>query len=339
MTNVLQVGLGPLGKKIALELEDRRIGRIVAAVDPNPEYAGRPLSEIVEGGPARWERVLVAGSLEEALDHGPVRCAMVTTLSDLPECMETFRALLRRSVAVISTCEELSWPWLRHPIHAQELHELAVRHGGRILGTGVNPGFLMDALPVAATTACQRVDSAAIERVQDASTRRIPFQRKIGATLSLDEFEAKKNEGTLRHVGLGESLHMVAHALGMKIKRWDESIEPIVADEALECDLGPIPAGHARGVRQVARGWSEDRQVLELLFAASIGEPEPRDRVTIEGEPGFELVIPGGIHGDIATSAIAVNSLRGLLAAPAGLHTMAELPLRGCAQPADVSAR
>ena len=141
------------------------------------------------------------------------------------------------------------------------------------------------------------------------------------------------NEGSLRHVGLGESLHFVAHYLGWRVEKWEETIEPVLAERDLESGLGPVAAGAARGVRQVARGWVDGRVALELVFQAALDEPEPQDRCRIEGEPPVEFVIPGGVHGDVATSALALNVIRPLLAAEPGLHTMASLPLQGCARP------
>ena len=336
MLRILQVGLGPLGQKIAADLHGRGLGRVVAAVDPGPDKVGRDVAELVAGAKPG---VRVVSSLDGVGDFSGIRCAIVTTLSDLELCMDTFRGLLGRGAAVVSTCEELSWPWLRHPILAQELAELAVKKGGRILGTGVNPGFLMDALPVAATTACGSVRSIRIERVQDAGPRRIPFQRKIGTGLDDEEFARRKADGSLRHVGLAESLHFVAHYLGMHVERWEETLEAVKAEQDVESGLGLVTAGRARGVRQVATGWVDGKQALELVFHAAVGEPEPFDKITIEGEPSLELVIPGGVHGDTATSAIVLNSIRPLLAAPPGLHTMASIPLQGCSTPDDFAAR
>jgi len=329
MLHLLHVGLGPLGQRVVLDLARRQLGRVVAAVDPAPAFVGKRLHELVAGIP---EGPVVVSHLDEVREWERIRCAVVTTSSDLELCMDTFRALLTRGCSVVSTCEELSWPWLRHPILAQELHELAVRHRARILGTGINPGFLMDALPVAATTVCQSVRSVRIERIQDAGKRRIPFQKKVGVGLERAEFERQVAARTLRHVGLGESIHFLAHALGWKVERWEETIAPVLTEMALASELGPVPAGAARGVRQEARAWSGGQLVLELHFQAALGEPEPRDRVVVDGEPSLELVIPGGVHGDTATSAIVLNMVRSLLAAEPGLHTMATLPLQGCAR-------
>lgn len=333
MYQLLHVGLGPLGLRIVADLQRRGLGRIVAAVDPAPAFAGCELAEFVPAlanAPAGSPGVRIRSSLEEVDQWKKIRCAVVTTRSDLELCMDTFRALLTRGCSVVSTCEELAWPWLRHPVLAQELHELAVRGGARIVGTGINPGFLMDALPVAATSACHSVRSVRVERIQDAGRRRVPFQQKVGVGLSVAEFERRVAAGTLRHVGLGESLHFLAHFLGWRIERWEETIVPVLAQESLTSDLGPVAAGAARGVRQEARAWAGGRLVLELLFQAALGEAEPRDRVWIDGEPPFELLVPGGVHGDTATSALVLNVIRPLLAAEPGLHTMASLPLQGC---------
>lgn len=330
MFQLLHVGLGPLGQRVIADLAERRLGRVIAAVDPAPKCVGRDLADLVAGLP---RGVRVRGHLDEVSEWDRIRCAVVTTRSDLELCMDTFRALLARGAAIVSTCEELAWPWLRHPVLAQELHELAVRGGGRIVGTGINPGFLMDALPLYATSACNAVRALRIERIQDAAQRRLPFQEKVGVGLAPAEFERRVAAGTLRHVGLGESLHFLAHFLGWRIERWEESIAPVLAGRAFASGLGPVPAGAARGVRQEARAWVEGRVALELVFQATVGEGEPRDRVVIEGEPAFELVIPGGVHGDTGTSALVLNVIRSLLAAEPGLHTMASLPLQGCVSP------
>lgn len=327
---LLFVGLGPLGRMIAHDAL-RRGARIIGGVDYSAALAGRPLDEVCPGaGGGR-----IARTVEEAFssfDGGAIDAAVVATSSDLAHCMETFRALLSRGVSVVSTCEELVWPWLRHDGPARELDELCRRHGCRCVGTGVNPGFVMDALPVFLTSVCRRVDRVRVERRQDASTRREPFQRKIGAGLSEVEFDAAVKAGTLRHVGLGESLHFIAHCLGMRVARWDESIEPERSARTVRCAAGEVVAGGIAGVRQRARGWNErGEEVVALDFRAALGLNEPRDRVEIEGDPRLEMLIAGGVHGGVATSAIVLNAVPRLLEASPGLHTMATLALPRCA--------
>ncbi len=327
MHGILHVGVGPLGHRIITEIVERNIGRIVAAVDPAPNLVGEPLSRIC---PAVKDSVTVAGTIDAVRDWNAVDCVVVSTSSDLRLCEPTFRAALEHGKPVVSTCEELIYPWLRHQTLADRLHQLALKTGGRLLGTGVNPGFIMDALPVLASGVCRSVRSVHVERIQDASSRRVPFQKKIGAGLDREHFDKRVADGSLRHVGLGESLHFLSKYLHLTIESWDENIEPVFADRELSCALGPIHKGMIAGVRQVAKGYADERCVVCLEFQAAIGQPDPRDRVVLEAEPPIDLTIRNGVHGDVATSAIVVNSIPRLIEAPPGLHTMATIPSIRC---------
>jgi 4-hydroxy-tetrahydrodipicolinate reductase len=173
-----------------------------------------------------------------------------------------------------------------------------------------------------------------VHRYQDASSRRIPFQKKIGVGLADAEFARQVRAGTLRHVGLGESLHFVAHQLGLRIDRWEEDLEPVRATRTLKSGLGPVKKGTICGVRQEARGFDKKRIVVELKFQASIGLEDPHDRVIVEGVPAIDLRWQGGVQGDIATSAITLNTIAPLRRSLPGLHTMATIPLVGCTPPA-----
>jgi hypothetical protein len=327
---LLLVGLGPMGRIIAADLLDRGAGRIVGAVDMASDLAGATMADLVPGGDATVEvRPAVRAWLDAA---GPrvtgVDAAIVATSSDLAEAGPTILDLLGAGVNVISTCEALVFPWLRHGALADRLDEAARRTGTRVLGTGVNPGFLMDTLPVFVTGVSKRVRAVRAWRIQDAAARRVPFQQKIGAGLDDAAFERKVKEGTLRHEGLGESLHFVASCLGWSVSRWEESIGPVRADRDMESRVGPIRKGCAAGVRQVARGYdAENREIITLEFQATIGQADPHDRVVVEGEPPLDVVFRGGVHGDVATSAIVINCIGPLLASPPGLHTMATIPM------------
>jgi 4-hydroxy-tetrahydrodipicolinate reductase len=322
MKRILHVGLGPLGIRMIQDVHEREFGHVVSAVDRDPALAGQTLAKVVPGGDPR---ITIFGSLEDVPNWDLIDAAIVTTASDLPACADTFRFLLRRGKAVVSTCEELVYPWLRHVALAEELDELAKRSGGRLLGTGVNPGFLMDALPAFLTSVCKGVRAIKCERIQDASVRRIPFQKKIGAGLDDAGFAAKVRDGTLRHVGLGESLHFLSHYLGLPIERWDEDLSLVRADRDLQCGVGLVARGRVAGVRQIARGFADERVVIHLEFVAAVGQRDPYDRVIVDGDPPLDVVIPGGVHGDVATSAIALNALPRVIAAEPGLHTMATI--------------
>jgi 4-hydroxy-tetrahydrodipicolinate reductase len=196
-----------------------------------------------------------------------------------------------------------------------------------VLGTGVNPGFLMDSWPLFMTGVCQKVEKIKAVRIQDASPRRGPFQKKIGAGCAMAEFQKKVDEGTLRHVGLTESIAMVAAGLGWELDDITESIEPIVAKKAVKTEFVDVKPGQAAGVRQVGRGIMKGKEVITMEFEAAVGYSRSYDGVYITGVPNLEVVIEGGTHGDIATAAIVVNSARRVIEAPPGLLTMKDLPI------------
>ncbi|MCK6448579.1 MAG: dihydrodipicolinate reductase [Planctomycetes bacterium] len=323
MLRILHVGIGPTGQRIEKELLARSELRTVAAVDLGPAIGGRLMSELVEDADPTLR---IESSLERIHDWSSIDVALVTTSSTMSRCAEVFRPLLARGLPVVSTCEELVYPWIAHRELATELDLLAKRHGGRLLGTGVNPGFLMDTFPVFATALARRVDAIEVVRRQDATARRITFQRKIGVGLSVADFAARVAEGTLRHVGFAESAHLVATTLGFEIEGWRETVEPVIAERAHVSSLGAIEPGAAAGMRQIGELSSGGKVVVRLEFVAAIDQPGAFDSVRIRGEPELEFAIPGGVPGDVAVTSIALNSLATLVAAPPGLHTMVDLP-------------
>ena len=325
MLRVIQIGLGPLGRKTVQFAAERPALRVVAAVDPSPDIAGRQLSDLCGAGGA----IAVVSSLPAALSAAaePPEVAILTTYSDLDRVEAQLCELADAGLPVVSTCEELSYPWITHPDHAARIDARFRERGLACLGTGVNPGFLMDYLPAVLTGLCRSVRHVTVRRVQDASTRRVPFQVKIGACLSIEEFAARVAEGTLRHVGLPESTHFLAAALGLRLERVEEELRPVLADLPVTTGFRPIDPGTACGVEQIARGYAEGREVVRLEFRATVGEAESFDQVEIDGEPPLLSTIAGGVNGDIATCAVVLNALAVVATAPPGLHTMLDLPI------------
>jgi 4-hydroxy-tetrahydrodipicolinate reductase len=253
-------------------------------------------------------------------------------VSELAGIAPLLTKIAAAGVSVVSTCEELSYPWKTQPDLARQIDEQARSNGVAVLGTGINPGFLMDFLPTAATGLCRTVDSIVIERIQDASFRRLPFRQKIGAGLTPSEFEARTQAGKIRHVGLTESMHMVAARLGWEIGRTEDVVEPVIAESDVKGDDWIVTAGHATGVQQTGRAFVGDREVLTLNFRAAVGQNAPHDSVHISGTPALNLTIPGGVNGDVGTCAVVANAIPVIANATPGLHTMVDLPPLSCAQ-------
>ena len=323
MANIVHVGIGPLGAKTVRYAAERGCFNIVGAVDTDPDKAGKDIGELCGIDPFG---IAVSSSLDEAIAGKQADVALLTTVSSIIALESQVAELARAGLNIVSTCEELFFPWKTNPEVAGRIDEVCRQSNVTCAGTGVNPGYLMDLLPTILSGLCQNVEKVEVWRVQDASVRRIPFQQKIGAALTPEEFEAKKNDGSLRHVGLPESVDFIADRLGWKLDRNDETLEPVIAETQIDSGYKPISKGMARGVHQVGRGFVGNDEVITLNFQAAVGEPESYDQVRIDGEPVIESKIAGGVNGDIATCAIALNTVRSVLEASPGLKTMAQIP-------------
>jgi 4-hydroxy-tetrahydrodipicolinate reductase len=323
MVNTVHIGIGPLGQKIVRYAVERGCFNIVGAVDTDPEKAGRDLGELCSIDPLG---VTISSNLDDATAGGQANVALLTTVSSVVALESQIAELAEAKLSIVSTCEELFFSRNTHPEVSERIDQVCRKNSVACLGTGVNPGYLMDFLPTVLTGLCQNVKKVEVWRIQDASVRRIPFQQKIGAGLTLEEFEAKKNDGSLRHVGLPESVDFIANRLGWKLDRNEETLEPVIADRQIDSGYKPIAGGMACGVQQVGRGFVGDREVVTLNFRAAVGEPDSYDQVQIDGEPTIKSRIPGGVNGDIATCAITLNAVRSVLEATPGLKTMAQIP-------------
>lgn len=322
---VLHLGLGPIGSAVARQVAARRGLKIVGAVDIDPEKAGRDVGEVV--GLDRRLRVRVSADAARTLRATKPDVALLCTSSSLRAILPEIETITRAKVPIVSTTEELAYPFYSNRRLARRVDELARRARVAILGTGVNPGFTMDALPITLTGACERVDSIEVNRIQDARSRRLPFQRKIGAGLTPEQFHDAVARGGVRHVGLTESVAMIAAALGWKLDRITDEVRPRIADRAVASEQLSVAPGHACGIVQDGVGYVGGRALIRLHMEAYLGASESYDSVLIEGSPRLAMKISGGVHGDIATASIVVNSIPKVIAAPPGLHTMRDLPI------------
>jgi 4-hydroxy-tetrahydrodipicolinate reductase len=322
---VMPFGLGPIGAAIVRQLATRPGFKIVGAIDIDPAKVGRDLGDVV-GLPNRLG-VKVSDSAAKALKAAKPQVAVLCTSSSLRKVMPQIETILKSKTAIVSTTEELSYPGYTHIRLARQIHAWATKAKVGVLGTGVNPGFAMDALPIALTAVCERVDRIAVNRVQDARSRRLPFQQKIGAGLTTEQFQRKVEDGSVRHVGLTESIAMIADAMGWTLDRITDDIQPKLATVTVSSEFLAVDPGYVCGIIQDGVGYRKNDAVIRLHMEAYLGAPESYDSVAIEGSPQISSKITGGIHGDVATASIAVNSIPKVLEARPGLHTMRDLAL------------
>ena len=322
---VLHFGLGPIGAAVVRQVASRPGFRIVAAVDIDPAKAGRDLGEVA--GVGRALKVKVSPDARKALKGSKPDVVVLCTSSSLKRVMPQMETILKARVPIVSTTEELAYPAGANVKLARQLDRLARKAKAAVVGTGVNPGFVMDALPITLTGVCERVDAIRIDRIQDARVRRLPFQQKIGAGLTREQFQKKVDDGSVRHVGLTESISMIADALGWKLDRITDDIQPKMASETVKSEFLSVQPGLVCGIIQDGVGYRDGRAVITLHMEAYLGAPESFDAVRIEGSPALNTKIAGGVHGDVATASIVVNSIPKIVAAPPGLHTMRSLPI------------
>ena len=320
---VAQFGLGPVGlETLKLAAAKPWVG-VTGGIDINPAIAGKDLAELTQTPSLRGKRVFA--SLAELLTVARPDVIFHTAVSKVKAAFPQLEPMAQAGISVVSSCEELLLPQLREPELAARLDAVCRQHGVRIVGTGVNPGFVMDVLPVCLTGVCRDVRAVHVQRVVNASTRRGPLQRKIGSGWTPEEFEHRFREGTAGHAGLKESLALIAHCLGWQITDLVEIGKAVVADHDIRTPHVEVKKGQCCGIHQYAEAKCDGKVCLTLDIKMYLDAPNPHDACQIEGKPPLTMRIEGGVAGDEATVASLVNTAPRLLKAPPGLLLMTDL--------------
>jgi 4-hydroxy-tetrahydrodipicolinate reductase len=322
---VMHFGLGPIGAAIVKQVASRPGFKIVGAIDIDAAKVGRDLGDVV--GLSKRLGAKVSADAAKALKTAKPDVVVLCTSSSIKTVLPQIETILKAKVPIVSTTEELAYPVKSNAAPAKKIDALAKRARVAVLGTGVNPGFVMDALPIALTGVCESVTAIEIDRIQDARIRRLPFQKKIGAGLTREEFQAKVDDASVRHVGLAESITMIADALGWKLDKVTDEIRPKMADKEVSSQFLTVPPGKVCGLIQDGVGYRKGVPIIKLHMEAYLGAPESYDAVRITGNPPLQMKLAGGVHGDVATASITVNSIPKVIAAPPGLRTMRDMTL------------
>jgi 4-hydroxy-tetrahydrodipicolinate reductase len=324
---VALVGLGPIGIEVGKALFAREGVTLLGAADPAADKAGKPLAGLLDGAfPGVTVTDSAAGlyaASASTRDRGDV--AVLCTGSRLHAMLPQIEEAIAAGLHIVSTCEELAYPELRHAPMARQIDRKAKEKGVAVLGTGVNPGLVMDRLVLAVAAACVRVDSVKVTRVVDAAKRRGPLRAKVGAGLTRQEFNDGVAAKKLGHVGLSESAALIALGLGLPIDEITETIKPVLA----ETETDGVAPGRVLGLHQVALVQAGDELKVCLDLTMAVGAANPSDRIDVEGDPPVHVVALGGFHGDRATIGTVVNAVPFIVHAPPGLHNVVTLPLFG----------
>jgi 2,4-diaminopentanoate dehydrogenase len=320
---VAQFGLGPIGVETVKLAATKPWAEIVGAVDIDPAKKGKTLAEIT--GIAALANARVYGSFEELSAAAKPDVVFHTSVSRIADAAAQIEPIVRSGVSVVSSSEELLYPKLRDSDLAARLDAACKAGNARALGTGVNPGFVMDVLPICMTGVCREVKAVHVQRVVNATTRRGPLQKKIGSGLPPAEFEKLFAENKAGHAGLKDSAALIAHCLGWELTELVETCKAIPADHDITTPHVQVKVGQTCGLHQYGEGRVNGRVVITLDLKMYLDAPNPHDACQIDGNPPLKVMIEGGVAGDSATVAAVVNAAPRVLKAPPGLLLMTDV--------------
>jgi 4-hydroxy-tetrahydrodipicolinate reductase len=327
---VLQFGFGAIGKIIAEAIIKRDNLELVGIIDIDPEFSGKEAELLLSIDSDTMTLIHPSiSSFSQVLRTREIDAAIIATSSSIEKVVPSIISCLELGLNVVSLCEELSYPYVRYPAISESIHNTAIKYEKTVLGTGINPGYLMDILPIVLTAPCQNIHRIEVTRSINSTRRRASFQKKIGTGLSDVQFRELIEKGEITgHVGLIESLYMLSDALGLGLTRVDElSPKPVLAKESMETSFTHISKGYVLGLKSEAVGLRGDEILVTLKFHAYAGASPEFDEIRIEGYPEIIQRIEGGIMGDYGTVGMIINMIPLVVDANPGLLTMKDLPV------------
>ena len=325
-------GFGAMGSGMAKMLLKKTGVEIVSVCDMYPDRVGKSIYEVLNTEKGERSDVIIKSDANEAFTDECADVVLLATDSFTKGAYDKIKLILEKKINVISTAEEMAYPKAQEPELAGKLDEIAKANGVSVLGTGINPGFVLDLLILALTGTCEEVDYIKATRINDLS----PFGKAVmieqGVGVSKEEFiQGVKNGSIAGHVGFPESINMITDGIGWNLEKVSQTREPIMSNVYRKSEYAEVEAGNVAGCRQCGYGYvngqikvemEHPQQILPHLEGQSTG-----DYVTIKGTPNINLQITPEIHGGIGTIAMCVNSIPHVINAIPGLKTMLDIPV------------
>ncbi len=323
-------GLGAMGSGMADMLLKKKGVEIVGVVGRGSKV-GKSMYDFIKT--ERGDRPdVIIGTPEDVIKEGAADVVLAATDSFTKTAFERLKFILEKKINVVSSAEEMAYPMAQSPEEAKKLDEIAKANGVSIIGTGINPGLIMDLLVVTMTGCCEEVDHILARRVNSLSPFGPAVMEEQGIGITKEEFEEGVRTGHLSgHVGFHESIHMVADAIGWKVEKVTTSMEPIMTDVDRKSPYGFAKAGNVAGCAMRGFGYVDGELKIEMDHPQQI-EPEQvgvqtGDYVIIKGTPNINLVNSPEVPGGIGTIAMCVNMIPHIINARPGLKTMLDLPV------------
>ncbi len=320
---VAHLGLGVIGTEAVKAMAAKPWAQIVGSMDVDPAKIGKSMEEIT--GLISLADVPVYETFEQMMAHAQPDVILHAAGSSAAVSFDQIEPIIRSGISVVSSCEQLLYPYLREPERSREINTLCIKHGAGVVGTGVNPGFVMDLLPLCLTGVCKSVQNIEVDRVVNASTRRMQLQKKIGSGMDPDEFRELFRAGKAGHAGFRESAALICHCLGWEKPELTETCEPMIADHNIRTEFFSVARGLTCGLHQIVTAHIDGDLRLKMDLKMYLDAANPHDAIRVTGSPNLNLMLAGGVAGDVATVAAMVNAVPRVIKAGPGLHLMTDL--------------
>lgn len=328
---VILWGLGAMGGGIGKMLVKKQGVDIVGAIDIGDKI-GKSLYDVVPGIEKGDREDVIVGTPEEVIKKGAADIVVVCTNSFTKDVYDKLVFVMEKGINVITSAEEMAYPKAQEPELSAKLDECAKKNGVTVLGTGINPGLIMDLLVILWTGCCETVNHITSRRVNSLSPFGPAVMEEQGIGITVDEFKKRKADGTLAgHVGFAESIGMMCEALGWNLEKFEQDMDPIVTDVDRKSPYGFAKAGDVAGVAM--KGWAtiDGEQKIEMDHPQQI-EPEQvgvqtGDYVILDAVPPVNMVNSPEIEGGIGTMAMIMNTIPHVINARPGLKTMIDIPV------------
>ncbi|KPU28032.1 dihydrodipicolinate reductase [Caloranaerobacter sp. TR13] len=325
-------GFGAMGSGMAEMLLKKKGVEIVGVCDRNEARVNKSMYEVLGVERGNRPEVIIKENIEDVITEKCADVVLLATDSFTKNAFDKIKFCLEKKINVISTAEEMAYPMAQSPELSKEMDRIAKENGVTVLGTGINPGFIMDLLVIALTGACEEVQHIKASRINDLSPFGPAVMTEQGVGTTVDEFNKGVEDGTLAgHVGFPESINMIADAIGWEISKIEQTKEPIISNVYRKTKYAEVQPGNVAGCKQMGYGYVGDELKIEMEHPQQILPEkegvETGDYIWIKGTPNISMQIKPEIPGGIGTIAMCVNMIPHVINADSGLKTMLDLPV------------
>lgn len=323
-------GFGAMGAGMASMLNKKTGVDVVGVCDLHPDRVGKSVAEVLNIN--RWSDVIISDDIEAMLDASKADLCLLATDSFTKGAYTKLKMIMEKGINVITTAEEMAYPKAQEPELAKELHEIAKVNGVTVLGTGINPGMIMDLLVVCLTGCMETLEHVEAKRVNSLSPFGVTVMEEQGVGITEAEYHKRVAADEMAgHVGFAESINMIADAVGWKVENFEQQMKPILTSVDRKSPYGFAAAGSLAGINMTGQGYIDGEVKIDMIHPQQI-EPEMEgthtgDYITLQGNPPVSMAITPEVDGGIGTIAMCVNMIPHVINANPGLKTMIDLPV------------